>query len=58
MDFRDRLGAREFYLHERCFYDGEYVTETIGEEIFKVKSYVNDSRFPKIFRMSSQRVHG
>jgi len=40
--FRDRFGAREHHLHERCFYDGEYLPEKVREDILKAKEYVDD----------------
>jgi len=40
--FRDRFGAREHYLHEMCFYEGEYLPEGIRDDISKVKSYIDD----------------
>jgi len=40
--FRDRFGAREYHLHERCFYDGEYLPEKVREDILKAKEYVDD----------------
>jgi len=40
--FRDRFGAREHYLHEMCFYEGEYLAEGVRDDITKVKSYVDD----------------
>jgi len=40
--FRDRFGAREHNLHERCFYEGEYVPEKIKEDILKAREYVED----------------
>jgi len=39
---RDRFGAREHHLHERCFYDGEYLPESVKEDILKAKEYVED----------------
>jgi len=38
----DRFMAREYRLHIRCFYDGEYTVETIKEELEKVKQYISD----------------
>jgi len=38
----DRFGAREHRLHERCFYEGEYVTEKVKEDLWKAKEYVED----------------
>ncbi len=38
----DRLMAREYTLHIRCFYDGEYTVEVIRKELEKVKQYVDD----------------
>jgi len=40
--FRDRFGAREHYLHEMCFYEGEYLPEGVIDDILKVKSYIED----------------
>jgi len=40
--FRDRFGAREYHLHERCFYDGEYIPEKVREDILKAREYVED----------------
>ena len=42
MGLRERFGAREYYLHERCFYDGEYLIDEVREEIQKAKEYVGD----------------
>ncbi len=42
MGFRDRFGAREHYLHEMCFYEGEYLIEGIRDDILKVKRYIDD----------------
>jgi len=42
MGFRDRFGAREHYLHEMCFYEGEYLPEGVRDDILKVKSYIDD----------------
>jgi len=40
--FRDRFGAREHYLHEMCFYEGEYLSEGVRDDISKAKSYIED----------------
>mgnify|MGYP001043446279 CR=1 FL=1 len=40
--FRDRFGAREHHLHERCFYDREYLPEKVREDILKAKEYVDE----------------
>ncbi len=40
--FHDRFGAREHYLHEMCFYGGEYLLEGVRDDILKVKSYIDD----------------
>jgi len=40
--FRDGFGAREHYLHEMCFYEGEYLPEGVRDDISKVKSYIED----------------
>jgi hypothetical protein len=37
MGFRDRFGAREHYLHEMCFYEGEYLPEGVRDDISKVE---------------------
>jgi len=34
--------AREYILHVRCFYDGEYTIEAIREELHKAKQYIDD----------------
>lgn len=39
---RDRFMAREYTLHRRCFYDGEYTIDAIQEEIEKAKQYIDD----------------
>ena len=39
---RERFGAREHHLHERCFYDGEYLPESVRGDILKAKEYVED----------------
>jgi len=38
----DRFMAREYRLHIRCFYDGEYTVDAIREELDKVKQYIDD----------------
>ena len=38
----DRFMAREYRLHVRCFYDGEYTIDTIREELDKAKQYIDD----------------
>jgi len=38
----DRFMAREYSLHIRCFYDGEYTVDAIREELEKSKQYIND----------------
>jgi len=48
---RDRFSAREHNLHERCFYEGEYVPEGVKEDIWKAKEYVED--VTKILETSS-----
>lgn len=40
--FYERFGARAFYLHMQCFYDGNYTEEQLLENIKKVKSYLHD----------------
>ncbi len=47
----DRFGAREHHLHERCFYDGEYIPERVKEDLLKAKSYIEDVM--KILEISS-----
>ena len=42
MGLRDRFSAREHNLHERCFYEGEYLPEGVKEDIWKAKAYVED----------------
>jgi predicted DNA-binding helix-hairpin-helix protein len=34
--------TREYTLHIRCFYDGEYTVNTIKEELEKAKQYIDD----------------
>ncbi|MBS7637914.1 hypothetical protein KEJ49_03355 [Candidatus Bathyarchaeota archaeon] len=38
LGLRDRFGAREHHLHERCLYDGEYIPKRVEEDILIVKS--------------------
>ena len=38
----DRFMAREYTLHIRCFYDGEYTPKAIEAEVAKVRAYVAD----------------
>ena len=38
----DKFMAREYRLHIRCFYDGEYTVDAIREELEKSKQYIND----------------
>jgi len=38
----DRFMAREYILHVRCFYDGEYTIDAIREELDKTKQYIDD----------------
>ena len=38
----DRFMAREYRLHVRCFYDGEYTQDAIREELDKAKQYIDD----------------
>lgn len=38
----DRFMAREYRLHVRCFYDGEYSIDIIREELDKAKRYIDD----------------
>lgn len=38
----DKFMAREYTLHIRCFYDGEYTVNTIKEELEKAKQYIDD----------------
>ena len=38
----DRFMAREYPLHIRCFYDGEYTPEAIEAEVAKARAYVAD----------------
>jgi len=38
----DRFMAREYRLHLRCFYDGEYTIDAIREELNKAKQYIDD----------------
>jgi len=40
--FRDRFGAREHYLREMCFHEGEYLPEGVRDDITKVRSYIDD----------------
>jgi len=42
MDLRDKFMAREYTLHIRCFYDGEYTIEAIREELEKAKQYIDN----------------
>ena len=42
LGLRERFMAREYTLHIRCFYDGEYTVEAIREELEKSKQYIND----------------
>ncbi|KPV63211.1 MAG: hypothetical protein AOA65_1410 [Candidatus Bathyarchaeota archaeon BA1] len=42
MGLRERYGAREHHLHERCFYDGEYLIDEVREEIQKAEEYIKD----------------
>jgi len=38
----DRFMTREYRLHIRCFYDGEYTVDAIREELEKSKQYIDD----------------
>ncbi|KPV63626.1 MAG: Archaeal PaREP1/PaREP8 family protein [Candidatus Bathyarchaeota archaeon BA2] len=38
----DRFMAREYRLHVRCFYDGEYTIDALREELKKAKQYIDD----------------
>jgi uncharacterized protein (UPF0332 family) len=38
----DRFMAREYRLHVRCFYDGEYSIDILREELDKAKQYIED----------------
>jgi len=38
----DRFMVREYSLHVRCFYDGEYTVDAIREELEKSKQYLDD----------------
>jgi len=38
----DRFMAREYRLHVRCFYDGEYSVDALREELEKSKQYIDD----------------
>jgi hypothetical protein len=40
--FRDRFGAGEHYLHEMCFYEGEYLPEGVKDDLLKARSYIED----------------
>jgi len=42
LNLRDRFMAREYTLHIRCFYDGEYTIEAIREELEKTKQYIDN----------------
>ncbi|ABL78732.1 PaREP1 family protein [Thermofilum pendens] len=40
--FKDRFMAREYTLHVRCFYDGEYTLSSLREELEKARQFVED----------------
>ena len=40
--FGERFMAREYTLHIRCFYDGEYSLNIVKEELEKVKRYIEE----------------
>ncbi len=42
LGLRDRFAAREYNLHIRAFYDGEYRIETLKEELEKARKLVED----------------
>jgi uncharacterized protein (UPF0332 family) len=42
LGLRERFMAREYTLHIRCFYDGEYTTDALKEELEKSRQYLND----------------
>jgi len=42
LGLRERFMAREYTLHLRCFYDGEYTTDTIREELEKARQFIDD----------------
>ncbi|RLG51844.1 MAG: hypothetical protein DRN96_04255 [Thermoproteota archaeon] len=39
---RERYGAREYHLHMKCFYEGDYIPEEVEEEIGKARRYLED----------------
>jgi len=39
---RDRFAAREYNLHIRAFYDGEYDVDALKEEIRKARKLVEE----------------
>ena len=42
LGLRDRFAAREYNLHIRAFYDGEYVVEALREEMGKAERLIED----------------
>jgi len=51
LGLRERFMAREYTLHIRCFYDGEYTTEALREELEKSRQYLDDiTRLLKSFK--------
>jgi len=42
LGLRERFMAREYTLHLRCFYDGEYTTDAIREELEKARQCIDD----------------
>jgi len=42
LGLRERFMAREYTLHLRCFYDGEYTLDAIREELEKAKQFIDD----------------
>ena len=41
-NLRERFMAREYTLHIRCFYDGEYTVNALREELEKAKQFIED----------------